>query len=466
MKVAIISRKMIKPSSPTPNHHKNLKLSLLDQAFPPSFYANTIFFYSSDSNSNHGHNYGGDVTSQQLAWERSDRLQKSLSKTLVAFYPFAGQLKDHVSVECNDEGAYFVEARSNCSLLEILSKPKHKLLPHFIPAFNADEQLGSAVLLVQFTVFNCGGITLGVSHSHKIADASSTCTFFQRWAASTLELESVNNHDRISAVNNHDQISAVLPEFVGSSLLPPSDMPFSSSYVMNMAPENLTTRRFVFSAPKIASLSDKISRLLQQRGINITPTKVEVVSAVLFKCANAARRSSNPSATFKQAVDLRRRMSPPLPENAIGNLVWSFQLLVENKDIELHELVAEMRRGSAEFCNEKANRLKGEEGVSLVFEGNREEFEFGKMGIPMYCFASIWRHPMDEMDFGWGKPIWFTFHMCYKNTIMLLAGTRNDQDIEALVTLEEQEMTRFQRDEMLLAVAAVNPSVVVSHCRM
>ncbi|EXB31002.1 Salutaridinol 7-O-acetyltransferase [Morus notabilis] len=60
--------------------------------------------------------------------ENSNSLQKSLSKTLVHFYPFAGQLKDNTCIECNDEGACFVEAWINCQLSDFLKEPDPNLL--------------------------------------------------------------------------------------------------------------------------------------------------------------------------------------------------------------------------------------------------------------------------------------------------------------------------------------------------
>ena len=85
MKFEIMSRKTIKPSIPTPHQHRTFSLSLLDQIFPP-IYSSTVFFYSSNPNEK-----GNSITSQVL--QQSSRLQNSLSKTLVHFYPMAGRLQ-------------------------------------------------------------------------------------------------------------------------------------------------------------------------------------------------------------------------------------------------------------------------------------------------------------------------------------------------------------------------------------
>ncbi|KAL4305626.1 hypothetical protein HN51_039591 [Arachis hypogaea] len=93
VKVEIISREDIRPSSPTPSHLRTFKHSLLDQ-FVPFPHARIILFYT---------------TSQNLS-EFSKRLElfkQSLSEILTQFYPFAGKIKDDLSIDCNDEEPNF-----------------------------------------------------------------------------------------------------------------------------------------------------------------------------------------------------------------------------------------------------------------------------------------------------------------------------------------------------------------------
>ncbi|KAL6290962.1 hypothetical protein ACE6H2_008472 [Prunus campanulata] len=73
-----------------------------------------------------------------LKRQPSKRLQESLSKTLVLFYPLAGRLKGPEFIECNDEGAHFLEARVNCQLAEFLQQPEPKFLNHLIPETDSE----------------------------------------------------------------------------------------------------------------------------------------------------------------------------------------------------------------------------------------------------------------------------------------------------------------------------------------
>lgn len=121
MKIEVIKKETIKPSSPTPNHLRKLKLSLLDQ-FGPVYLSPILFFFprtqflNSDSS------------------ERSRILKQSLSVSLNHFYPLAGRInQDNFSIDCNDEGVEFVEARINCPLSKILADPDPRALKKLIP---------------------------------------------------------------------------------------------------------------------------------------------------------------------------------------------------------------------------------------------------------------------------------------------------------------------------------------------
>ncbi|KAI3955985.1 hypothetical protein MKW92_033474 [Papaver armeniacum] len=100
--VEVISKETIKPAIPTPNQLRNFNLSLLDQYLSPT-YVPIILFYPAVVANNTFSKHRGDL----------DLLKRSLSETLVHFYPMAGKLKDknNIVVACNDEGADFFEVK-------------------------------------------------------------------------------------------------------------------------------------------------------------------------------------------------------------------------------------------------------------------------------------------------------------------------------------------------------------------
>lgn len=98
IEVETLAREIIKPSFPTPHHLRNLKLSLLDQIIPVEYTAVILFYRGNDDTHHHSH--------------ISQHLKQSLSETLKIYYPFAGIIKDHILVECKDNGVEYVEAQS------------------------------------------------------------------------------------------------------------------------------------------------------------------------------------------------------------------------------------------------------------------------------------------------------------------------------------------------------------------
>lgn len=216
MEVEIISKEKIKPSSPTPSHLRTFKLSLLDQLIPAP-YAPVILFYphptvlmkscsstlstSTSSDHDHDHHDNADHLHHQVEdvvdhddvdattiMNRVHLLKTSLAEALTAFYPLAGEIKDDgLSIDCNDQGAHFLEARVKYSTLdEFLSRPDLLLLHRFLPCDPMNPGGGgltSTVTNIQVSAFECGGIAIGLCISHKILDGAALCTFLKAWTA-------------------------------------------------------------------------------------------------------------------------------------------------------------------------------------------------------------------------------------------------------------------------------------------
>ena len=163
----MISTDTIKPSSLTPAHLRHFQLSFLDQVLSPIFIP-IILFYPMD----------GDVKVDTI--ERSIWLKKTLSMTLVQFYPLAGRVKDNLFIDCTDQGVPYFEAQVKCQLSEFICNPDPMQLSKFVP--HALDDIVDIVLAIQVNIFKCGGIAIGVCISHKVAHALSVVMFANGWA--------------------------------------------------------------------------------------------------------------------------------------------------------------------------------------------------------------------------------------------------------------------------------------------
>ncbi|KAL3746109.1 hypothetical protein ACJRO7_015115 [Eucalyptus globulus] len=128
-KIEVVSTETIKPSSPTPPHLRNFNFCLLDQ--------------------------------------------------------LGGRVKGNAGIDCNDEGALYMEAKARFELSKVLSNPAIDKLQQFLPfaprriSTNIDEQV---IVGVQANFFDCGGMGISICISHKIADGASVSSFLNAWS--------------------------------------------------------------------------------------------------------------------------------------------------------------------------------------------------------------------------------------------------------------------------------------------
>ena len=196
-------------------------------------------------------------------------------------------------------------------------------------------------------------------------------------------------------------------------------------------------------------------------------SRVEVVFALILKCAISATRSidkSTAKSAFLHAVNLRKRTTPSLPENSIGNLIWGIPVGIEG-EIEFHALVKKIKSETTTFLNETAGRIKGDlEGAMLVFESMEIRGEILKTtsDLDFYWCSSWCRFPFYEVDFGWGKPVWVGSGIVSSKNLIVLEDTKCGNGIQAWVTLDPQVMEIYERDEELLSFASFNPNNILA----
>ncbi|XP_039163142.1 stemmadenine O-acetyltransferase [Eucalyptus grandis] len=116
MKIQVISKETIMPSSATPSPVQTYRFSLLDQLAPP-FYVPVVLFYSApdpEQDFDHVNIY--------------EKLKTSLSECLSCFYPLAGRSKGDEHAVDLGQGAVFVRTRVNARLAKLLANPELKLI--------------------------------------------------------------------------------------------------------------------------------------------------------------------------------------------------------------------------------------------------------------------------------------------------------------------------------------------------
>ncbi|KAE8736338.1 Detected protein of unknown function [Hibiscus syriacus] len=379
LNIEVVSKEIVKPSSPTADQPHHYRLSFLDQ-LTPSLFNHLVYFYPKICDI-----YADEITIP-------DRLKHSISNALVYFYPLAGRMmEDQLFVDCNDEGIPFVETRVKCKLSDVLNNPVPKELNKLLPfEIHGVKEL---LLGIQFNVFDCGGIGIGVCVSHKIGDALSFFSFVKTWAA---------------IARGETKITA--PNFESALLFPPRNLPDNSSQTHPTRVEALSV--FIWE------------RLFTAVGENSTSDKLFLISHL---------------------VNIRPRIEPPLPESSYGNL-YSVALTFPSME---NNIVSQMRDSIKAVNNEYVKKLQ--DGYNH-FERFREIAEtYGKDEIVSFGVTSLCRFPLYEADFGWGKPVWAASGDREIKSTAVFLDTITGDGMEAWVTLNKEEMAKLDSDDELLA---------------
>lgn len=120
--------------------------------------------------------------------------------------------------------------------------------------------------------------------------------------------------------------------------------------------------------------------------------------------------SQQPS-TLTQMVDLRRRMVPPLSEYSVGNIFWMAhhdasvdeEVCVDGLAVLLRKAVNKTREA---FVPKVQSISKCDKAIQEFLEDEKDRYDNSKKLINPFEFTSWINMGLNQVDFGWGKPIW------------------------------------------------------------
>ncbi|KAJ4723494.1 vinorine synthase-like, partial [Melia azedarach] len=430
MQPQILSKKLIKPANPTPPNLRRLKISSIDQFHPP-LYVSHIFCYPARNQDDRVHNP-----------ERINQLQKSLSEILTLFYPLSGRYsKKNLSIDCNDNGIEFSEAKIDCNLAPFLvNDAGSKQLIRFVQC--QTESASAPLVSVQCNVFECGGLVIGVNISHRIVDATVFSKFLDGWAkACRIGIHEVNP-----------------PEFNLFSLLPVREILPENGYVPPLKPGlKISSKTFVFNLLSISN-TRKYSEISDEGTLN--PTRLQLVTGVIWKAlirASEARHGKLRPSVIAHMLNLRQRTPLPISDDCCGNLIMPIiaRFTPEKKkksynNLEFQDFSFLLRNAITNVENECGKLQNGDDLFSMVKNAWREaNREFDREETDAYFFTSNCKMPF-YLDFGWGKPT-RTCHVQSEVEMIVLVDSKNGEGIEARICLDEITMKFFEQDHDIIA---------------
>ncbi|GAU15855.1 hypothetical protein TSUD_40760 [Trifolium subterraneum] len=385
------------------------------------------------------------------------QLKKSLSETLAIFYPVAGRRKDHTFITCNDEGAVYLEAKVNHTMVEFLNPPKLEFLNKLLPCEpNKMHRNGEDLpqVLVQVNMFNCGGIAIGTCNLHTLLDGCSGSLFQTTWAAICrgCSSEKLPRPDFFSASSCFPTIN-----HVGKNTNEGLD-----------GQKKCSTRRFVFGSEFIDTLRDKVKDDDDNDdGRSKFPTRYEALAAFIWKhmtlaCKMEGGVESKRPALAIHIVDMRRRMGEPFSKYTIGNILWPVMVLCEkvNEETNIKYLVKISKEKFGKISRELFLRVKSDPSILGSNECVDLPQDIEKTSPIPVVLTSWCGLNFSELDFGWGKPFWVGVRGGDQETLPNVAVIMETYEgMEAWVTMEMQHIANLEKDMEFLKLALPNPSV-------
>uniref|UniRef100_M1A247 Anthranilate N-benzoyltransferase protein n=1 Tax=Solanum tuberosum TaxID=4113 RepID=M1A247_SOLTU len=234
-------------------------------------------------------------------------LKTSLAEILVSYYAFSGEIVKNSAGEpellCNNGGVSFIEAFGDVELKEInFYNPDESIEGKFVP------KKKHGVLAIQVTQLKCGGIILGCTFDHRVADAYSANLFLVSWSelAQCKPLSQLPSFRRLSLFPRHP---GYYDDSIDDLYVPISTLPPTKPEILNPN-DQVISRIYYVTGDKIEHLQS-LANCHDKKGMKSQRSKLESFSAFLWKtiaCGIDRETSGFNNFRFGIVVDGRTRL--------------------------------------------------------------------------------------------------------------------------------------------------------------
>ncbi|KAL5562728.1 hypothetical protein UlMin_032475 [Ulmus minor] len=339
-------------------------------------------------------------------------LKKAMAEALVPFYPFAGEVVQNSigepELRCNNRGVDFVEAFAEVELQELdFYDPDQSVEGKLVP------KKKNGVLAVQVTELKCGGLVMACSFDHRVADAYSANMFLASWATTAQSKPLTHLPSFRRSLLNPRRPGHLHPsydhQYVAVTALPPPP---------KTPPTNedlLTSRIYYVKAEQLDHLQAVASCV---NGSLIKRTKLETFTAFLWKMV-AKSSPQNDSEKFSKigvVVDGRRLLTK---EDKDMSSYFGNVLSIVFKEKKVNDLVEEpLDRVAREVHEVLEDAVTEEHFLGLIdwvealrpVLGMTRIYSYRREDGPAFVVSSGQRFRVSEVDFGWGKPFFGSYH--------------------------------------------------------
>ncbi|MCL7039799.1 hypothetical protein MKW94_022610 [Papaver nudicaule] len=334
-------------------------------------------------------------------------LKEALTK-LLAYYPhLAGRfITDDLGRTCiihNNAGVTITETYIPATLAEQLPFNPSRDVSHLLPPVEEVEEF----FQIQLNLYACGGLVIGETSHHRVADGQSMSSLFVAWDRMVrgLNLESLPYHDRLvfKKTTVDSDTTAVF------SAIETLIINYSTEFINNLKAKVLGTNSNPHQSTFECLLSHTWKKVTQVRGLDLEE-----------------------STQVRVAINGRERIKPAVPMEYFCNLVlWAYLTL------RAKEMLQESHAYVSKAIHDEVIRVNSRYFESFI--------DFGD-GIQDWL-----RFQFHELDFGGGNPCaLFPANILVEGIIVFLPTCSEDGGLDVVISLLPEQVPLFKQISHLM----------------
>ncbi|KAG9129714.1 hypothetical protein Leryth_015421 [Lithospermum erythrorhizon] len=334
-------------------------------------------------------------------------LKLPMFKLLEIYYPVSGRIRKDEDknygrpfIKCNDSGVRIVEANCSKTIDQFLALSLNDCVLNDQLVYHQvlGPDLGfSPLVLVQFTRFKCGGMSVGLSWSHVIGDAFSASDFINMWGQILAGQMPPNSIDATTKTEftNAQSVGKSSISFALKKIEPVGDKwSISNNCNMKKCTFHISSKKMNNLLSKITEKSSSIDKF----------DPFEVISAVFWISLAKVRGELEPNIVTlckKGSNNARKKVPIPISNSQMISIVKSADSsrIAETDVLELAKILAEKSVDETDLIEELVGEHRGGDfivyGTNLTFVSMEElniyglELKGNKPDFGNYSFSGV-----------------------------------------------------------------------------
>ncbi|KAK3143587.1 hypothetical protein QOZ80_4AG0302180 [Eleusine coracana subsp. coracana] len=380
-------------------------------------------------------------------------LKSSLAATLATHAPLAGKLvhladTGDVAITCSaSDGVKFVVAESEADFRRLAGDEESDLhaFERLVPEVDMTV-LPASLLAVQATRFEGGGVAVGITVHHGVADGRSLWRFVEAWAAAcrgiTPPAPPSFDRSRVRIPGGEELARGVLRKYV-------PNLPVASR-IMKDVRLQFTRRTFTLDAGRIARLKQRIVHLSESQGtapLLRPPSSFVATIALTWTCNVRCRPYPADEDVFLFFfADVRSHLDPPAGAEYFGACITGCLPKLPARVLQSeHALPAAAAAIQGAIRDMAADPVAGWDWLTVSRDLPKSRYfnVSGSSGFRAYEVA----------DFGWGKPRRTEPVRMNQDGQVALVRARDGEGVQVSVAmLERAHMDAFKTQFLKLIV--------------